>query len=304
MTGRADGPPAGAAALVEYSLACDDEAAEAVFQAFQRHSGGQAAVEVLDPQGGRQVRVLAYLPAADGDGQRRLEEAAWHLAQIRSLGRLRRRELSRQDWASSWQRRYSRPLRIPPRLLIRFPWQRQRQTPGEVVVEIEPGMAFGTGLHPSTRGCLAMLQEAVQAGARVLDVGTGSGILALAALRLGAGQVDACDLDPQAAAVAAANAARSGLSPRLQLWAGSVHALRPEPRYRLIVSNILLSVLVELAPALSRLLDPQGSWILGGILIEQAPPMEAALAGAGLEVVGRGQWQGWLTLRAARRRAM
>jgi len=191
-----------------------------------------------------------------------------------------------EDWARRW-RRGLKPRRVGPRLIVTPSWRTPEPRPGDEVIVIDPEMAFGTGEHASTRGALRLLQEAEPAGARVLDVGTGSGILAIAAARLGAKQVLAVESDADALENARANLERNGVADRVEL----VHAVvdstfltAGEPRFELILANVLSGVLVPLLPGFHRALTPGGRLILGGILEEEAEDVIAAAEVAGFSV--------------------
>jgi ribosomal protein L11 methyltransferase len=164
--------------------------------------------------------------------------------------------------------------------------------PDDVAIELDPGMAFGTGLHPTTRGCLSMLQDLEPMPSHVLDVGIGSGILAIAALRLGANHAVGIDTDPLAVEAALANAERNGLGDRLAVTAGTLPAA-PEHTYPLILANLVAAVLVELSPRLAAHLAPRGTLLVSGIIEPKADAVITAMEAAGLAVASRldeGEW--------------
>ena len=171
----------------------------------------------------------AYVPARDASSARRaarqVEAALGHLQVfgLRPIGELRTRLLDEADWADAWKAHFP-VMRIGRRLVIRPTWRRHRAEPDDVVLSLDPGMAFGTGLHPTTRLCLAAIEAAAARGeldrARVLDVGCGSGILAIAAARLGAASVVGVDIDPIAIEATVANARRNRLTRRIRARRG------------------------------------------------------------------------------------
>ena len=193
-------------------------------------------------------------------------------------------ELADQDWSEGWKAGLG-PMAIG-RVFVRPSWIAAAAPPGMVEVVLDPGMAFGTGSHPTTSLCLEALSARLEGrGAlRVLDVGTGSGLLAIAARRLGAAAVVASDNDPVALRVAAENAAANGVE--LELRGDDVAEL-PGP-FDLILANILANTLVELAPAIAGQLAPGGVVLLSGILGPQAAEVEAAYRAAGLAPAGGG----------------
>jgi len=179
--------------------------------------------------------------------------------------------------------------------VIKPPWQEHKSQPGEVVIELDPGMAFGTGLHPTTQMCLQALEEHLGPGAKVLDLGTGSGILAIAAAKLGAGYVLALDNDPLAVRAAQANVQSNGVQNIVSVELGSLD--KATDRFDLLFVNILARVIIELAgQGLMDRVRPTGLLIAAGIIEEQEAEVTAALREQGLEIVERRQEKDWVTL--------
>jgi ribosomal protein L11 methyltransferase len=201
-------------------------------------------------------------------------------------------QVADEDWVRSSQAQFA-PFRVG-RLWIGATWH---EAPGDVSasVRIDPGLAFGTGSHPTTRLVLGFLERFVREGERVLDYGCGSGILALAAAKLGAGPIDAVDIDPQAVEVTRANARANGVALRPSL----PEALEPGS-YDLVVANILALPLIELAPALSARTRPGGRLALSGILDSQTEEVRAAYASA-FEVTIAERDEGWALVQGVRR---
>jgi ribosomal protein L11 methyltransferase len=170
------------------------------------------------------------------------------------------------------------------------------------VLALDPGMAFGTGLHPTTRLCLAAIEtladRGILEGARVLDVGCGSGILAIAAVRLGAEGALGVDTDPIAVESTDANALRNRLSHRIRARAGSLPS--GEPPFEAVLANLIAGVLVPLAPRLREELLPGGRLLASGIFIDREDEVRVAFETAGLEVVGRSSEGDWVVLEAVR----
>jgi ribosomal protein L11 methyltransferase len=311
--------------LLEIAIEVDPEAAEAVSELFNRYnggdweadsaageaSGGGAVVEAtgLDDEyqpipGKYRLVVKTYLkPGARGEQIRRqIEEGLWRLSLIYPLPEPQIRTLREEDWAHAWKKFY-KPLRIGRRVLLKPSWEEVTIQPDDVVIELDPGMAFGTGLHPSTRLCIAALEEIVQPGDAVLDLGTGSGVLALVAAKLGAGAILATDIDTLAVRVAKENAALNGLAvgEHLRIEEGSVPA-GMAGRFQVIVANILAEVLVGLFdgkyenPLLAEPSAPGGYLILSGILNDRAGLVIEAAERYGLRLIERKTEGDWVAL--------
>lgn len=288
---------------LEISVQADGEAGEAVAEIFNRYGEGGAVIETLwngttATSEAPIVRVKTYLPVdTSGDRRRRaIEEALWHLSRIHPVPEPEFRELGPEDWAEAWKKGY-RVQHLGRRLVIVPAWETYTPQPDEVVLHMEPGMAFGTGLHPTTRLCLCALEDHLRPGDRVLDVGTGSGILAIAAAKLGARHVLALDIDPTAVDVARSNVARNGVAQHVEVHVGTVESLWTRiETVQLIVINILADTVMELAPRLAQKLAPRGSLISSGMLREQAGAVEAVMRNAGLAVMERRVEGDWVAL--------
>jgi ribosomal protein L11 methyltransferase len=210
-------------------------------------------------------------------------------------------EVPEQDWSVAW-RAHHKPMRIGPRALVHPPWEAPAVSGGEVRIAIDPGMAFGTGSHPTTALCLERLDEllAERAGADVLDIGTGSGILAISAALLGAGRVCATENDPVALEAARRGAALNGLAAdRIELLVVEPDRVPGAP-FGIVLANILLNTLVELAPAIAARVAPAGRLVLSGLLAEQGDEVEAAYRAQGLRTVGREQREEWIRVELER----
>jgi len=323
---------------IEISVQADGEAAEAVSELFNRLNSrldgqGGAVIEVggFDLVGENHhptVVVKTYLPADTVETaglQRQLEEGLWHLGRIYPLGEVQVRRLAEEDWANAWKSSY-KPLRIGRRFLVIPAWLTD-EAPDEVPDEVpgtsevpgtlgtlpiilDPGMAFGTGLHPSTQLCLMAMEDVLRPGERVLDAGCGSGILSIGAVRLGARQVDAFDIDPIAVRATEENAALNELSVPINavissgpgedpLWA-QIDGSRPI--WDVILVNILPHVIIGLLESgLHTYLAPGGRMILAGIIEERESEVRTALARHGLRVVRRLTDEDWVSLVVVRK---
>jgi len=299
------------ATWLELSIAVDQEAGEEVAALFARY-GYQGGV-VVEPSwlsteegdaGGtdhlydldstRPVTVRTYLPA-DGQAaeiQQHLATALWHLGQMRPVGQLQTRTLVEEDWAHNWKQ-YYQVQRIGQRIVIVPSWLEYAPQPADLILKLDPGMAFGTGLHPTTRLCLRLLEQHVLPGQQILDLGTGSGILAIAAAKLNEVKVEAFDLDAIAVAVASENVVLNQVADQVQVVQGG---LETNQKYDLVVANIIASVLINLAPALAQVLNPGGTLLSSGIILARETEVTLALAAAGLEYRERHQEGEWVAL--------
>ncbi len=308
---------AGAGAWLELSVEADVEAVEAVSEILGRFAPGGTSVEPafelveeglsarVDPT--RPSIVRAYVPARDaGAAERAAAEAAEALAHLqafalRPIGELTTRIVHEADWAEAWKEHFP-VLRIGRRIVIKPTWRDHAARPGDVILDLDPGMAFGTGLHPTTRLCLAAVESAADRGlldgARVLDVGCGSGILAIAAAKLGAASVLGVDTDPIAVEATAANAARNGLADRISARAGSLPS--GELGFDLVLANLIASVLIALAVSLREELRRGGTLLASGIFEDRESDVRAAFEAAGLAVTTHTIEGEWVALEAVR----
>jgi ribosomal protein L11 methyltransferase len=278
---------------LELSVEAPPAAEEAVADVLRRHVRGGVSIEAADAS----VVVKGYLPA-DGDLPRRRRALRRQLAALALPSALRSRWLSEQDWAHVWKEFFP-VLRVSPRLVVCPTWRSYRPRKGEAVIRLDPGMAFGTGQHPTTLMCLSALEELLRPGMDVLDLGTGSGILALAAARLGASSVLALDIDPQAAAVARENVRLNRLEAMVRVEEGGLDEA-PTAAFDLAMANISAAVIVEMAPALAGVLRPGGALIVAGFSADSAERVSGALARTGLVVersLADGDWRAFIARR-------
>jgi ribosomal protein L11 methyltransferase len=284
---------------LEVSVQVSGEAAESVAEVLARFVPRGVAIEAgPEGLGGGPVTVRAYLPAGAQlpHTRRKVEEALWHLGQILPIPEPAFTPVDESDWAEAWKK-HMRVLHIGQRVVIRPSWLEHSPAPDEVVVELDPGMAFGTGLHPTTQMCLMALEERARSGMRVLDLGTGSGVLAIAVAKMRAGTVLALDKDPEAVAAARQNARRNGVAGRVQVLEGSL--AQAEGTFDLVLVNILAKVIVEMASqGLCERLAPDGVLVVAGLVADQEDEVSGALQRAGLVVVGRRQIDDWVSLEA------
>lgn len=207
--------------------------------------------------------------------------------------------MENRDWSLLWRKHY-RPLPISERLTVLPAWEPFPASYEGLLVRIDPGPAFGTGEHASTRMCLRTIEECAPCGAwSMLDVGTGSGILAIYGAMLGAARVVAMDNDPEALRWAARNIEINELSNAIQLSSAPLEDM--EERFTLVVANLILDTIMELMPVLSRACEPGGRLILSGLLEEQSGVVEHALARQGFDNVRVFQQQEWVCITAQKK---
>ncbi len=200
-----------------------------------------------------------------------------------------------EDWANAW-RTYYKPLHIGERMVIVPAWESYQAKPGEIVVSMDPGMAFGTGSHETTRLVIGLLEKYTKPGCRMLDVGCGSGILAICASKLGAGECRAYDIDPVAVRVANENIEKSGqqnVACAVSDLLRDVDASRP---YDLITANIVADIIIRMTPDVGKHMHESTVLLLSGIILERSTDVEKALEQYGLAVVDRAVDNGWCAL--------
>src|SRR6266852_7073350 len=297
---------------LELTVRTHPEAVESVSELLNRYASGGVAIEEpieLVDEGqeyrvlvGQPVQVHAYLPidGKEEEARQRVAEGLWHLASLGQhfVGDLQTRIVNEEDWANAWKD-YYHVTHIGRRLVIRPSWREYTPRDDEVVLELDPGMAFGTGLHPTTRLCLEQVEQRTRAGMRVLDVGTGSGILALAAARLGAASVYCIDNSSVAVESATANAAMNNLSDKIAVILGTldeVEAARLGDQYDMVLVNILAHIIGGMAPYLAQVLAPGGLLIAGGIIEERRHEAEQPLLEEGVRLVDQVMIDDWIAL--------
>jgi ribosomal protein L11 methyltransferase len=301
------GDGAGANRWLELAVECDHEAVEPVSELFARYGYNEGVVIeepfTQDPDGdnlavdpSRPVTVRTFLAAADANTADldAIRQALWHLGRMRHVGDLVVAERQEEDWANAWKSHFT-VHRIGRRTTVRAPWHDADPAPGEVTVVLDPGMAFGTGLHPTTRLATLLLEEELRPGMAVLDVGAGSGVLAIAAALHGAARVDAVDIEPVAVRASRENADRNGVGDRVRVAEGSVGAPFPGP-YDLVLANIIARILIDLADGLAAAVRPGGTLVLSGVIEPREADVRAAFDGRGLAYDRRQQIEDWIGL--------
>ena len=253
-------------------------------------------------------RITFYL-SDDPEGYHRLAQVRMALSQLKAAHPeyapllLTMNNLEDADWENNWKQFY-KPMEIGERLIVVPEWE-QANTQGRIPLILNPGLTFGTGSHATTRLCLTALEETIHGGERVLDLGCGSGILSIAALRLGAEHAFACDIDEKCVEVAYENAALNGIGKdRYTVMAGNVIADKglaaqlAQERYHLVLANIVADVIIPLSAQVPALLEQDGVFLCSGIIDTRGDEVAAALEAAGLAVTGRREKNGWIALEA------
>ncbi len=298
---------------IEVALSVDGESAEAVAELLQNYGHQGVSIEqegivpgVWDedeiPPVSR-MTVRAYFPADERapDTKRQLETALKHMNQMYPMPEPVYSTVKEEDWAEAWKQHY-RPVRIGHNLLIRPLWIESEEKADDIVIALDPGMAFGTGTHPTTQLCLQAIEDMMKPGMQVLDLGCGSGILSIAAAKLGAENVLALDSDPVAVQVTVENAEQNSVADKITAQAGSLeYALETGRRFDLLAVNILAKIIIPMCEnRLGDTVRPGGKAVFSGIIDTQAGEVETALRKTGLEPTARRQQGDWVLIEARR----
>ena len=279
----------------ELSISVPHEYVEPVSYLFSRYGKGLST----EPQGAGRVMLRTYLESGSRQRLARIEIGIRLISSIESLGELAIRDLDDgEDWQNSWKEHYG-ALPVGSRLIIKPSWVDldEDATGGRVVIELDPGIAFGTGYHPTTYTCLEALEELVRPGMKLLDLGSGSGILTIAALAIGAASAVALDIDGQAVSAARQNFRRLRLQRRVTLVKGSVpHPAAPAGTFDLAVANISARGVADRAPFLLQSLRPGGILIASGLLATQRPEVDDAAMSLGFTPELEWPREEWLTI--------
>lgn len=264
-----------------------------------RNSGTWELCDIPEQENTEVVTVSAYY-ADDEKLEKRLAEIDEQLALIEErigkyrFGNTRFRKVSEQDWANEWKQ-YFHVTHVGKRLVIKPSWEEYAPKEGEHVIEIDPGMAFGTGTHHTTNMMMERLEKVITPDSTVFDVGTGSGILAIAAAMLGAKSVKAVDIDAVAVRVAKENVADNGLSEQIEVREGDLlHGT--EGKADVIIANIIADIVIMLLQDIPQKLNDDGVLLASGIIEERMPDVEAAAQAQGLYVDAVDHRGGWVVM--------
>lgn len=301
----------------EISIQTSHEATEAVANIF--HDLGASGVVIEDPElvnayrrsgswdycdipeelETEVVTIKAYLPVDDqlDDKLRIFEERVNRLHEHnldKGRGCINCREVQEEDWASSWKE-YFHPVRVSEHIVIKPSWEEYLPVEGDIVIELDPGMAFGTGTHHTTSMCIRCLEDTIKTGNTVFDVGTGSGILAVSAAKLGATQVHAIDLDPVAVRVAKENIAFNNVEAVVGVTQGDL-LTGVEGKADVIVANIIADIIIKMLPDVRMRLVDNGTFIASGIIAERLSDVTEALIENGFVVDKAIEEGGWVAI--------
>jgi ribosomal protein L11 methyltransferase len=312
---------------IEIAAQVDTEGVEPVSEIFHRYVHGGISIEQdidsLTEDGGyainldSPVTIKGYVPL-DPDAEvkiRVIEEALWHLSLLRPVSPLQTRTVDEEEWKDAWKE-FFHVHRIGRRVVIKPSWRDYESEPDDAIIHIDPGMAFGTGLHPTTQMCVVELERRVQPGDVLLDVGTGSGILSIAAARLGARRIFGLDIDNIAVDAARSNVTLNGLQEIIHVEQGTLQlppdvlpdSIRDAARdisdarggFDVVVANIIAQVIVDLSDSLAAATRPSGIVIASGIIEEKSDLVARSLLAAGLSIVSDVRSNDWVTLVAQR----
>jgi ribosomal protein L11 methyltransferase len=294
---------------LEVCVMTEPETAEAVSEVMSRYAPSGVAIEQIarDIQAGADegsaaqlepiVAVRAYVSLEDNVDEKRqqITEALWHLGRIVPIPEPTFRLVAESDWANAWKEHYH-VVHLGERFVIKPTWREYEAQPDEIIMELDPGMAFGTGLHPTTQMCLAAIEKYAKPDDYTLDLGTGSGILAIGAALLGVQSIVAIDNDPLSVKVAAENAEMNHVAGAITIGLGSLTEAAAQT-YDLIIVNILARVIIAMCEdGLGRVVRSGGRAIFAGLIDTQEFGVREALQAQGLTVIDRLQEKDWVCL--------
>ncbi|HEU0022171.1 MAG TPA: 50S ribosomal protein L11 methyltransferase [Dehalococcoidia bacterium] len=277
----------------ELSIEVPFEYVEPISYLFDRYGHGMS-MEIL---GSDQVLLRTYLPSTSRQRLAHIEVGVKLTSLLQPLGELKIEPLPPdEDWQNAWKSHFNL-LKLGRHLVIKPSWIEYQPEPEDLVIELDPGMAFGTGYHPTTYTCLEALENLIEPGMNVLDLGVGSGILTIAAAKLGARNVLAMDIDSVAIKTARQNFRRLGILQRVTLVQGTLpNPLARPGEFDLVVANISSRAIRERAAHMLPLLNQPGALIASGIINDQAQETEEALARAGFVVQNTWPKDDWISL--------
>jgi ribosomal protein L11 methyltransferase len=295
------------ASWIELSVDVDHEAVEPVVELFSRYGynegvvieepftqdrdGDNVRVDVTRP-----FRIRTFIPQESfvAETLNAIRTGIWHLGQLRGTSELIVETRSEEDWANAWKA-YYQPVRVGSRVVVRPPWQEYEPVDDDVVILLDPGMAFGTGTHPTTQIALRLLETIEIAGKAVFDVGTGSGIIAIAAAKFGAAKVDAIDIDPVSVRQAIANVELNSESTVVSIWKSDMGPTAGAAgTYDIVIANIIARVLIEISDQIAESVRDDGTLLLSGIIESKEASVVDRYQELGFEMIERRQIEDWI----------
>lgn len=277
----------------ELSITVPFEYVEPVSYLFERYGHGLS----VETKPGEHAVLRSYLPSLSRQRLAHIEVGIKLASSVAELGELQITPLGAdEDWRDSWKKHFTL-LRVGKSLVIKPSWIEYQEQPGDVIIDLDPGLAFGTGYHPTTYSCLEVLEELIRPGHSVLDVGTGSGILTIAAAKLGAAHITAVDIDGNAVRAAQKNFRRTGIADVVNAESGSIPSSATRGRtYDMAIANISARGIRLVSPAIPDLLAKGGIFVASGIIIDQHDEAVSAITDAGLKIDETRQREDWLTI--------
>jgi ribosomal protein L11 methyltransferase len=292
---------------IEFKVEVPFEFVEPVAELFRKFGKGGVAIEEAggwNPDEGetrpeRPNAILrTYMPqtAAYKSNREMIHIGVALISKLTDVSPMEERDIAEQEWEDAWKAHFT-PLRIGQHLIVQPPWRRGEELPGDIVIEIDPGFAFGTGHHPTTHRVLEATERLLKAGQDVLDVGAGSGILSVGAAKLGAGKIIGVEIDNIALKAGRANLRSNGVAGVARFYAGSLpNEHVPQGWADLVLANVNSVALTNLAPQLARATKPGGWLVAAGILTERQQGVEDAFTTSGLTITERIYDDDWVAL--------